>query len=223
MVIRSRGGVNIERGTIWSRAPTREGEVPDPEPAVLDHNRTMDRPPLHRRSIAAGVVGLAVVQVVVVGVFWAGFRAGASDQTNQTPQITSIEEIAPVTTVIRRDPCSPEFEQPAACIVGAALDDSGTLVIDLEYRNVDPDQLGFDSSDGVHAHMFPSDEPVESVGMPGGAVAGGGEWTITDATQIRVSSSDQDFLSRTGEVCAATATNNHTLRHLHTSCFTISR
>ncbi len=117
----------------------------------------------------------------------------------------------------------PDFEQPAACIVGAALDDSGNLVIDLEYRNVDPDQLGFDSSDGVHAHVFPSDESVESVGMPGGEVVGGGEWTVTDATQLRVNNSDQDFLSRTGEVCAATATNNHTLRHLHSSCFTITR
>lgn len=131
-------------------------------------------------------------------------------------------ETTPVPTTDRHDPCSPVFEQPAVCLVAAAFDDSGELIIEIEYRNVEAEQIGFDTDDEIHAHIFPSDQPVDSVGVAGGEVVGGGDWTVTDWTELRVIDSDRDFLSRTGEVCAATATNVHTLRHLHASCIPIS-
>lgn len=189
----------------------------------------MDRTPLHRRSVAAGVIGLAVLQAVAAGVFWAGFQVGASDQPSTPPhtspntETTLATETDPVPTTARQDPCSAEFVEPAACIVGAAFDDVGDLIIEIEYRNVEPERVGFDTADEVHAHVFPSDQPIESIGIPDGAVVGGGEWTVTDRTELRVNRSDRDFLARTGEVCVATATNVHTLRHLHFSCVTISQ
>lgn len=214
---------------MWRGAPGLDGDIPDPQQASFIHTRAMDRIPLHRRSVAVGAIGLAVLQGVTAGVFWAGFRVGVSDQpstTSQTipdPETTLATETSPVPTTARHDPCSPDFEEPAACIVAAAFDDVGDLIVEIEYRNVDPDRVGFDTADDVHAHVFPSDQPVESVGMPEGAVVGGGDWTVTDRTELRVNRSDRDFLSRTGEVCVGTATNVHTLRHLHTSCVTISR
>lgn len=188
----------------------------------------MDRTPLHRRSAATGAIGLAVLQVAAAGVFWAGFRLGASDETSATPltdpkpETTLTVDTNPTSPAGLQDPCAPDFQEVAACIVAATIDETGDLIIELECRNVEPDRVGFDADD-VHAHIFSSDQLIESVGMPDGAVVGGGEWMVTDGIELRVNRSERESLSRTGEVCVATSTSVHTLLHLHTSCVAIGQ
>lgn len=106
-------------------------------------------------------------------------------------------------------------------MIGAALDDDGHVVIDLEYRNVEPHRIGLGGDDDIHAHLFPSDSSTESVGAPGNFSIGGGEWQISDAQRVVLASQHDAYLSRTGEICVATATNTHTLLHLHESCLVI--
>ena len=105
----------------------------------------MDLTLLDRTSVAVGAAALAITQTILGGVFWLGTQSGGSAVETESMVVTTmIDQDVIVDDAAVEDACDPTFDEPAVCVIGAVLDGSGGLIIDLEYRNIHPDRVGFE-------------------------------------------------------------------------------
>lgn len=100
------------------------------------------------------------------------------------------------------------------CVLDAWVE-GGELNLMLEHRGYEP-SIG----SGMHAHVFSGEVKPVNAGAPGDASIGGGSWQVVELDFMAISVSDSwaAELLESGMVCAALATERHTLANLDVSC-----